>query len=50
MSSAFAPPPERRLMGIGLALVAYFMFTGIDSSAKWLGLVGIPFMDRKSVV
>jgi len=44
MSTAFAPPPERRLLGIGLALVAYFMFTGIDSSAKWLGLVGIPFM------
>ena len=44
MSSAFAPPPERRLLGIGLALLAYFMFTGIDSSAKWLGLVGIPFM------
>ncbi|MGV8832826.1 MAG: DMT family transporter [Devosia sp.] len=44
MSSLFVPPTERRLLGIGLALVAYFMFTGIDSSAKWLGLVGIPFM------
>jgi drug/metabolite transporter (DMT)-like permease len=44
MSSVFVPPTERRLLGIGLALVAYFMFTGIDSSAKWLGLVGIPFM------
>jgi len=41
MSSAFTPPEERRLLGIGLALAAYFMFTGIDSSAKWLGLVGI---------
>ncbi|MBD8065305.1 DMT family transporter [Devosia sp. PTR5] len=42
MSSSFVPPVERRLLGIGLALAAYFMFTGIDSSAKWLGLVGIP--------
>ena len=44
MSIPFAPPEERRLFGIGLALVAYVMFTGIDASAKWLGLVGIPFM------
>ncbi|WIY53698.1 DMT family transporter [Devosia sp. YIM 151766] len=44
MSSSFAPPGERRLLGIGLALAAYFMFTGIDSSAKWLGLVGISFV------
>lgn len=41
MSVPFAPPTERRLLGIGLALAAYFMFTGIDSSAKWLGLVGL---------
>ena len=44
MSPSFTPPAERRLMGIGLALLAYFMFTGIDSSAKWLGLVGISFI------
>ncbi|WDQ97843.1 DMT family transporter [Devosia sp. J2-20] len=44
MSTAFAPPPERRLFGIGLALVAYFVFTGIDSSAKWLGQLGFPLM------
>jgi drug/metabolite transporter (DMT)-like permease len=42
MSPAIAPFEERRLFGIGLALVAYFMFTGIDSSAKWLGLAGLP--------
>lgn len=42
MSSSYTPPQEHRLLGIGLALCAYFMFTGIDSSAKWLGSVGIP--------
>lgn len=41
MSSSFAPPAEHRLLGIALALAAYLMFAGIDSSAKWLGLVGI---------
>lgn len=44
MSSSFAPPAEQRLLGIGLALAAYVMFTGIDSSAKWLGQVGISFV------
>lgn len=41
MSSSFAPPAERRLFGIALAIAAYCMFTGIDASAKWLGMVGI---------
>ena len=41
MAPSFVPPEERRLLGIGLALAAYFMFTGIDSSAKWLGLIGL---------
>ncbi|KKB81354.1 hypothetical protein VW35_03840 [Devosia soli] len=41
MPVPFVPPTERRLLGIGLAFAAYVMFTGIDSSAKWLGLVGI---------
>ncbi|WIJ24342.1 DMT family transporter [Devosia sp. RR2S18] len=40
-AAAKAFPEERRLLGIGLALGAYLMFTGIDSSAKWLGSVGI---------
>lgn len=44
MPPSFAPPAERRLLGIGLALAAYVMFTGIDSSAKWLGTVGISFI------
>lgn len=44
MSQPYTPPAESRLLGIGLALLAYLMFTGIDSSAKWLGLVGISFV------
>lgn len=42
MSTTPAPLTERRLFGIGLTLAAYFMFTGIDSSAKWLAIGGIP--------
>lgn len=42
MSTTTAPLSERRLLGIGLALAAYFLFVCLDSSAKWLGLVGIP--------
>ncbi|SEP76161.1 Permease of the drug/metabolite transporter (DMT) superfamily [Devosia sp. YR412] len=42
MSTTTAPIMERRLLGIGLALAAYFLFVCLDSSAKWLGLVGIP--------
>jgi drug/metabolite transporter (DMT)-like permease len=44
MSVPFTPPPERRTLAIGLCLIAYFMFTGIDSSAKWLGLIGMSFV------
>jgi drug/metabolite transporter (DMT)-like permease len=44
MSSFIAPLEERRLLGIGLVLAAYLFFTGIDSSAKWLGLAGLPVM------
>ena len=42
MSATTAPLSERRLLGIGLALAADFLFFCLDSSAKWLGLVGIP--------
>ena len=42
MSTTTAPLSERRLLGIGLALAAYFLFVCLDGSAKWLGLVGIP--------
>ncbi len=44
MSSIIAPIEERRLLGIGLVLAAFFIFTCIDSSAKWLGLAGLPVM------
>lgn len=33
---------DRRLLGIGFALVAYLLFTILDSSAKWMGLAGLP--------
>jgi len=42
MSTTTAPIEERRLLGIGLVLAAYFLFVCLDSSAKWLGLVGLP--------
>nr|WP_295890487.1 DMT family transporter [uncultured Devosia sp.] len=42
MSTIPAPIAERRLLGIGLALAAYFLFVCLDSSAKWLGLIGLP--------
>lgn len=42
MSTTIAPIQERRLLGIGLALAAFFLFVCLDSSAKWLGLVGLP--------
>lgn len=41
MSTLSAPLVERRLFGIGLALAAYLLFVGLDTSAKWLGLVGV---------
>jgi drug/metabolite transporter (DMT)-like permease len=44
MSSIIAPIEERRLLGIGLVLGAFLVFTWIDSSAKWLGLAGLPVM------
>lgn len=44
MKPTVAPIEERSLLGIGLVLLAYLMFTGIDSSAKWLGLAGLPVM------
>ncbi|QQR35612.1 DMT family transporter [Devosia oryziradicis] len=42
MSTTPAPIEERRLLGIGLALAAYFLFVCLDSSAKWLALAGLP--------
>lgn len=42
MNTSYKTLPDRRLLGIGLSLSALVMFTGIDSSAKWLGLMGLP--------
>lgn len=42
MTAPHAPVAERRLFGIALVLIAYFLFVWLDSSAKWLGLVGLP--------
>ena len=33
---------DRALLGIGLMLGAYFLFSFIDASAKWLGQLGLP--------
>jgi len=37
-----APGEDRRLAGIGLMLLAFLTFTGIDTSAKWLVQAGLP--------
>ncbi|EAU42901.1 hypothetical protein FP2506_08666 [Fulvimarina pelagi HTCC2506] len=33
---------DRAALAIGMMLLAYLGFSGIDTSAKWLGLVGLP--------
>lgn len=42
MARHIAPIEERRLLGIGFALIGYLMFTVIDSCAKWLSGNGMP--------
>lgn len=42
MALAVRPIEERRLLGIGLIVAGYLMFTIIDSCAKWLSQSGIP--------
>jgi len=37
-----APSEDRRLAGIGLMMLAFLTFTGIDTSAKWLVQAGLP--------
>lgn len=39
---ATAPTEDRRLAAILMMLVAFLIFTGIDTSAKWLVQAGIP--------
>lgn len=36
---------DRRLLGIGLVILAFLVFTGIDSSAKWLAHAGLPILE-----
>ncbi|MEO7221433.1 MAG: DMT family transporter [Devosia sp.] len=45
MSAEVRPIEDRRLSGIGLALVGYFCFTIIDSCAKWLTQGGLPTIE-----
>ncbi len=45
MAAAVKPIEERRLLGIGLVLFAYFCFCVIDSCAKWLMLRGMPTLE-----
>lgn len=41
-ATGVAPIEDRRLAGIGLVLIAFLVFTGIDISAKWLVIHGVP--------
>ena len=45
MSPEVRPIEDRRLLGIGLALVGYACFTVIDSCAKWLTQGGLPTLE-----
>ena len=46
MNAAVRPREDRRLLGIGLALLGYVCFTVIDSCAKWLTQHGgLPTME-----
>src|SRR5690606_27831303 len=44
MASFIAPLEERRMLGIGLALIGFCCFTIIDSCGKWLIQSGLPPM------
>lgn len=44
MSSPIRPLEDRRLLGIGLALITYLGFAIVDSCAKWLTMSGMPTM------
>ncbi|MDB5561638.1 MAG: Permease of the drug/metabolite transporter superfamily [Hyphomicrobiales bacterium] len=45
MPANSAPSKDNLLVGIGLVLIAYIGFTAIDTSAKWLGRTGMPWME-----
>ncbi|MEQ1768848.1 MAG: DMT family transporter [Devosia sp.] len=42
MAHPIQPIEERRLLGIGLAMSGYILFTVLDASAKWLSHSGMP--------
>ncbi len=45
MTSSVRPIEDRRLLGIGLALMGFASFSVIDSCAKWLSMNGLPTME-----
>lgn len=49
MSTALRPVEDRRLAGIALMVIAYLLFTAIDSCAKWLALAGFPIWQISAV-
>jgi drug/metabolite transporter (DMT)-like permease len=42
MTTTVAPIEDRRSLGIGLLVFAQLLFAGLDTSAKWLAVSGIP--------
>ncbi|MDB5540056.1 MAG: hypothetical protein JWQ89_1783 [Devosia sp.] len=45
MTSTIAPVEERRNFGIGILLVAQIFFATLDTSAKYMAVVGIPLTE-----
>lgn len=45
MSTPTAPLQERSSYGISLVLCGYLLLTSLDSSAKWLGMIGLPALE-----
>ncbi len=45
MTSTIAPIEERRNFGIGILLVAQLFFTILDTSAKYLAVIGLPLTE-----
>ncbi|MEO6011991.1 MAG: DMT family transporter [Devosia sp.] len=45
MPAAIRPIEDRRMYGIGLALIGFTCFTGIDASAKFLSQQGLPTLE-----
>ena len=45
MSSRIAPIEERHSAGIGILLLAQLFFAALDSSAKYLAVIGLPLTE-----